>query len=358
MHPELSQWHARLNCRRDLMSRPEEHHRELADGAQGMLERGVISPDEWLELCDLITGAYSFAIEQRADELFHMSSAYHVFDPLWAKVGTASRGTLLFDGAKWPLLIRHGEDGHLQAFSGTGFTFLAGSLQGLVLTMENGRRFTLVEVGRYLKGGEYVEAITAPYCFRLALDAIEAARESGDTARASHLSERARVSPFRACPSCLDHFDRREACRPPVDRDWQCTYAAREPRPSVKALWILVARVRMAKSTRSLPSSQATPTESPLPTVSVNNGSSCRDIDISGRHSFTNTPCRRNTARLFAPMTVRNPAELGSHTMNAHEARAAAPSNSTRMVIPGSGSITKLKKFEPPLSHSSPMPTR
>ena len=212
MHPELTQWHARLNCRRDLMSRPEEHRRELADGAQGMLNCGLITPDEWLELCDLITGAYSFAIEQTASELFNRSSAYHVFDDAWNKVGTASRGTLLFDGAKWPLLIRHGEQGQLQAFNGTGFTFLSGSLQGLVLTMENGRRYTLVEVGRYLKDGEYVEAITDPYCYRLALDAIEAARESGDTARASHLSERARVSPFRACPSCLDRFDGREEC--------------------------------------------------------------------------------------------------------------------------------------------------
>lgn len=212
MHPELTQWHARLNCRRDLMSRPEEHRRELADGAQGMLDRGLIAPDEWLELCDLITGAYSFAIEQRASELFNRSSAYHVFDDTWAKVGTATRGVLLFAGADWPLLIRHGDDGHLQAFSGTGFTFLAGSLQGLVLTMENGRRFTLVEVGRYLKGGEYVEAITDPDCFRLALDAIETAREDGDTARANRLSERARVSPFRACPSCLDRFDGREDC--------------------------------------------------------------------------------------------------------------------------------------------------
>lgn len=212
MHPELTQWHARLNCRRDLMSRPEEHRRELVDGAQGMLDRGVISPDDWLELCDLITGAYSFAIEQRAAELFHKSSAYHVFDDSWTQVGTASRGTLLFTGAKWPLLIRRGEQGQLQAFNGTGFTFLSGSLQGLVLTMENGRRYTLVEVGRYLKGGEYVEAITDPDCFRLALDAIEAARDTGDTARASHLSERARVSPFRVCPTCRDCFDGREDC--------------------------------------------------------------------------------------------------------------------------------------------------
>ncbi len=212
MHPELTQWHARLNCRRDLMSRPEEHRRELADGAQGMLDRGVISPDEWLELCDLITGAYSFAIEQRSSELFNRSSVYDVFDPTWAKVGTASRGVLLFAGSEWPLLIRHGDDGHLQAFSGTGFTFLAGALQGLELTMENGRQFTLVETGRYLKGGQYVEAITDPDDFLLALHAAAAAREDGDLARARHLLQRARVSPFRVCPACRDSFDRREDC--------------------------------------------------------------------------------------------------------------------------------------------------
>ncbi|MDH1011558.1 hypothetical protein N5J43_12345 [Pseudomonas nicosulfuronedens] len=212
MHPELTEWHAKLNSRRDLLAHPEEHRRALTDSAQALRARGVVTADEWLELCDLITGAYSFAIEQRASELFHQSSAYDVFDSTWCKVGTATRGVLLFTGAKWPLLIRHGDDGQLQAFSGTGFTFLAGSLQGLVLTMENGRRFTLIEVGRYLKGGEYVEAINDPDCFRLALDAIEAARESGDTARANRLSERARVSPFRVCPSCLDRFDGREDC--------------------------------------------------------------------------------------------------------------------------------------------------
>lgn len=194
------------------MTHPEEHRQLLVEGAQELLAMGVINTDEWLELGDLITGAYSFAIEQQASELFHQSSAYDVFDSTWCKVGTATRGVLLFTGAKWPLLIRHGDQGHLQAFSGTGFTFLAGSLQGLALTMENGRRFTMVEVGRYLKGGEYVEAITDPDCFRMALDAIEAARETGDTARASHLSQRTGVSPFRVCPACRDSFDGREDC--------------------------------------------------------------------------------------------------------------------------------------------------
>ncbi|WP_315807766.1 hypothetical protein [Pseudomonas sp. C9-3] len=212
MHPELTEWHAKLNSRRDLMAHPEEHRRALSDSAQALRVRGVVTADEWLELCDLITGAYSFAIEQRASELFHQSSAYDVFDSNWCKVGTATRGVLLFTGAKWPLLIQHGDQGQLQAFSGTGFTFLAGSLQGLALIMENGRRFTLVEAGRYLKGGEYVEAITDPDCFRLALDAIEAAREAGDTDGAGHLSERAGVSPFRVCPACRDRFDGREDC--------------------------------------------------------------------------------------------------------------------------------------------------
>lgn len=212
VHPELSKWHALLNSRRDLMSHPEEHRQALADSALGLLTRGVVTNDEWLELCDLVTGAYSFAIEQRSSELFNRSSAYDVFDPAWAKVGTASRGALLFDGAKWPLLIRHGEDGHLQAFSGTGFTFLAGSLQGLVLTMENGRRFTLVEVGRYLRGGEYVEAITDPDGYRLLLDMIETAQEAGDVARARHLELRAEVSPFRVCPACRSNFATLDEC--------------------------------------------------------------------------------------------------------------------------------------------------
>lgn len=212
VHPELLQWHARLNSRRDLMSHPEELRRELTDSAKDLLVRGVVTSDEWLELCDLVTGAYSFAIEQRAAELFHQSSAYEVFDSSWRKVGTATRGVLLFAGADWPLLIRYGEEGQLQAFSGTGFTFLAGSLQGLALTMENGRRFTLVEIGRYLKGGVYVEVITDPDDFLLVLHAAAAAREDGDLARARHLLQRARVSPFRVCPTCRANFATLDEC--------------------------------------------------------------------------------------------------------------------------------------------------
>ncbi|WP_447751590.1 hypothetical protein [Pseudomonas nicosulfuronedens] len=194
------------------MAHPDEHRQALTDGARGLLARGVITADEWLELCDLVTGAYSFAIEQRAAELFHQASTYDVFDSSWRKVGTATRGVLLFAGADWPLLIRHGDDGHLQAFSGTGFNFLAGTLQGLELTMENGRRFALVEVGRYLRGGVYVEAITDPDDFLLVLHAAAAAREDGDLARARHLLQRARVSPFRVCPTCRANFATLDEC--------------------------------------------------------------------------------------------------------------------------------------------------
>lgn len=212
VHPELSQWHAKLNCRRDLMSHPEEHRQALTDGAKALLARDVITPDEWLELCDLITGAYSFAMEQRAYELFHQASSYEVFDSDWKKVGTASRSVLLFTGADWPLLIRYVDDGQLQAFGDTGFTHFAGSLKGLVLTMENGRRFTLVEVGRYLRGGKHVKAISDPDSFRLVLLAIEAAREDGDIAKARHLYQRAQVNPYRICPMCRDRFDSRDHC--------------------------------------------------------------------------------------------------------------------------------------------------
>lgn len=177
-----------------------------------MLDRSVINGDEWLELTELITAAYSFAIEELAGELFHQASAYQVFDSAWSKVGTAARGVLLFSGADWPLLIRHGESGNLQAFSGAGFTFLAGSLRGLVLTMENGREFTLVEVGRYLTGGKYVEAITDPDSFLLVLHAIEAAREDGDEARAHYLYQRAQVSPFKVCPTCRASFATLDDC--------------------------------------------------------------------------------------------------------------------------------------------------
>lgn len=150
--------------------------------------------------------------QELAVDLFHQASTYDVFDSSWRKVGTASRGMLLFTGAEWPLLIRRGDDGHLRAFSGTGFTFLAGALQGLELTMENGRRFALVETGRYLKGGQYVEAITDPEGFLLALHAAADAREDGDLARAHHLFERTKVSPFRVCPACLARFATVDDC--------------------------------------------------------------------------------------------------------------------------------------------------
>ncbi|MBD9629732.1 hypothetical protein [Pseudomonas sp. PDM19] len=195
------------------MSHPEELRRELTDGARGLLARGMITNDEWLELCDLVTGSYSFAIEQRAAELFHPASAYVVLDQSGQQAGKGSRGILAFDAAKdAPLQVKYGEGGTLQAFTGPAFNYLSGSIQGLVLTMENGRRFTLVEVGRYLRGGEYVEAITDPDGFRLLLDMIEVAHEAGNVARARHLERRAEVSPFRVCPSCRANFATQYDC--------------------------------------------------------------------------------------------------------------------------------------------------
>lgn len=194
------------------MSHPEELRRELNANAKDLLARGVITSDEWLELRDLLTGACSLAVEQRAAELFHQASVYDVFDSSWRKVGTASRSALLFTGANWPLIIQHGDDGQLHAFSGPAFNCLAATLHGLVLIMENGRQFTMVEVGRYLDGGVFVEAITDPDDFLLALHAAAAAREDGDLVRARRLQQRARVSPFRVCPACQAKFGALDDC--------------------------------------------------------------------------------------------------------------------------------------------------
>lgn len=100
-----------------------------------------------------VTGAYSVAIEQRAAGLFHPASAYVVLDQSSQQVGKGSRGILAFDAAKdSPLQVKYGDAGTLQAFTGPAFNYLSGSIQGLMPTMENGGRVTLVEIGRYLRG--------------------------------------------------------------------------------------------------------------------------------------------------------------------------------------------------------------
>lgn len=195
------------------MTHPEGHRRELTADAEALRAKGVVTDGEWLELCDLISGAYSFAIEQRATELFHPASAYVVVDQSGHQVGQGSRAILAFDAAKdSPQQIKHGDAGTLQAFTGPAFNYLAGTIHGLELRMENGRCFTLVEVGRYLKGGKFVEAITDPDGFLLALYAAADARDNGDLARAHHLYERAQVSPFRICPACLANFATVDDC--------------------------------------------------------------------------------------------------------------------------------------------------
>lgn len=88
MHPELTDWHTLLNKRRELMAHPDEHRRLLSEGARGMLSRGVIDAGEWFELAELVTAAYSFAIEQRAGELFHQASKYLIVDQGGQRVGT------------------------------------------------------------------------------------------------------------------------------------------------------------------------------------------------------------------------------------------------------------------------------
>ncbi|MFJ3259637.1 hypothetical protein ACIPK7_05240 [Pseudomonas sp. NPDC086581] len=213
MKAELAEWHALLNKRRELMISPDYHCRTLSEGARGMLARGVIDAGEWFELAELVTAAYSFAVEERASELFHPASQYLVQDQGLARVGSCTRSVLAFDAdRRSPLSITHGEDGKLHAYGGPAFSWLSGTIEGLTLVMENGRRFELVEVGRYIEGGVFVQTITDPESFRLLLDVIEHAQEDGAAVRAKHLQARAEVSVFCLCPACRDHFAKREEC--------------------------------------------------------------------------------------------------------------------------------------------------
>jgi hypothetical protein len=84
-------------------------------------------------------------------------------------------------------------------------------IEGLTLTLPDGRQFDLIETGRMILGIIY-KPIEDPDMYRALVDAAQVAGEGRDLNAYEKMRPFIDLARFSTCPTCLDRFDQREDC--------------------------------------------------------------------------------------------------------------------------------------------------
>jgi hypothetical protein len=153
---------------------------------------------------------------QSTSVLYHSASHYD----LVARDGSSNLGTIRqstfsaksegrrirpYDGK----VYRQGEELKL-IYSAAPTT---GVIEGLVLTLDDGRQFDLVETARMILGVVYTP-IEDPDVYRWLVDALQVARENRNLVLMEKLRPFAELARFVLCSSCSDRFGERDDCLP------------------------------------------------------------------------------------------------------------------------------------------------
>jgi len=211
----VERWHRMLDDAAERRNLPRLYRDNLVDAADDLLRAGSIDPLEHFDLLELAESAYSHEIEEQIvrHRYFLRSGSY-----LLVRDG-AALGYLSGTAFNWKPLEERWSASQIDArvtHTDIGLELLnrseesIGRIDGKRCITPDGE-YELVEVSRRINGKE-LRAIDDPDLYRAALDAIQLAKEEGDTERHAALSTRASVSIFMPCPACDDSFSKREDC--------------------------------------------------------------------------------------------------------------------------------------------------
>ncbi len=211
----VERWHRMLDDESERRDLPRLYRENLIEAADDMLRAGIIDPLEHFDLLELAESAYSHEIEEQiVRHRYFLRSGSYVLVRDGAALGYLS-GTAFnwkppekrWSASQIDARVTHTDIGlELLNRSEESIGFIDGK-RCITPTGE----YELVEVSRMIRGIE-LRAIDDPDLYRAALDAIQLAKEEGDTERHAAISTRASVSIFMPCPVCDDSFSKREDC--------------------------------------------------------------------------------------------------------------------------------------------------
>lgn len=214
----LQQWRSTLDDHDFRMQNPEAHRQHLHSMASTLVAEGLINTLEQYDMNEMANAAYWHAVEELQSHPVRYcgASIYDVvahdgsltFGEIGQTIFNARRDNqnevrTTYDGK----VYRDGSGANL-VFNPSGIT---ARIEGLTLTLRDGRQFDLIETGRMIRGVIY-QPIEDPDMYRALIDAAQVALEGRDLAAYEKMRPFIDLARFRTCTACLDRFDRRDDC--------------------------------------------------------------------------------------------------------------------------------------------------
>lgn len=211
----IQQWRDTLDDHDFRMQNPEAHRSCLLATSARLTEERLIDRAEQFDMDEMANAAYWLAVEelQSTSVLYHSASHYD----LVSQDGSPSLGTIHQSSFTETTESRriHAYDGQVYRQGEKLVLICRGSpngvIEGLVLTLDDGRQFDLVETARMIQGVVYAP-IEDPDVYRWLVDAVQVARENRNLVLMEKLRPFMELAKFIQCPGCLDSFGEREEC--------------------------------------------------------------------------------------------------------------------------------------------------
>ncbi|WP_042956571.1 hypothetical protein [Pseudomonas brassicacearum] len=213
----LRLWKATLDDHYFRIENPEAHRSSLLECSARLAEEKLIDRMEQFDMDEMANAAYWHAVEELQSNpiMYRPSYGYDVV-PLGGgpRIGTIFHSILSLDESRGDSLlpfdgkVYRDKEGLALKYS---YSTNAGRIEGLVLTMEDGRQFDLVETRRMILGKVY-KAIEDPDAYRWMVDVVQLATENRDVELVKRVRPFLELTNFLQCSTCLDHFGKRDIC--------------------------------------------------------------------------------------------------------------------------------------------------
>ncbi|MGX1184792.1 hypothetical protein AB7M29_002471 [Pseudomonas sp. F-14 TE3623] len=214
----LQQWRSTLDDHDFRLQNPEAHRQHLHSMTDALVAEGLIDTFEQFDMNEMANAAYWHAVEElQSHPVRYCGASFYdvvacdgslILGKIGQTIFNARRNNqdiarTTYDGK----VYRDGTGANL-VFNPSGVT---ARIEGLTLTLLDGRQFDLIEMGRMILGVIH-KPIEDPDIYRALVDAAQVAGEGRDLNAYEKMRPFIDLARFSTCPTCVDRFDRREDC--------------------------------------------------------------------------------------------------------------------------------------------------
>ena len=213
----LQLWQSTLDDQDFRMGNPEAHLSSLLECSARLAEEKLIDRMEQFDMDEIAYAAYWHAVEelQSNPAIFRASYGYDVAPRDGGpRIGTIFHSILKLDESRgdppcpYDGQVYRDKTGLVLKYS---YSTNTGHIDGLVLTMHDGKQFDLIETRRMVLGKVYV-AIEDSDAYRWMADVVQVATENRDLDIVKRIRPFMELAKFVQCLICRDRFGKREDC--------------------------------------------------------------------------------------------------------------------------------------------------